>query len=43
MIHIQHKNIQLLSANTDKHSYDSNTRYPFITPPQKLSTSTHLI
>ena len=23
MIHIQYKNMQLLSANTDKHSYDS--------------------
>jgi len=28
MIHIQYKNIQLLSANTDTHSYDSSYPLP---------------
>ena len=28
MIHIQHKNIQLLSTNTDKHSYDPSHLLP---------------
>ena len=28
MIQIQYKNIQLLSANTDKHSYDSSYSLP---------------
>jgi len=28
MIHIQYKNIHLLSANTDKHSYDSTYSLP---------------
>ena len=28
MIHIQYKNIQLLSPNTDKHSYDSSHSLP---------------
>ena len=28
MIHTQRKNIQLLSTNTDKHSYDSSYLLP---------------
>ena len=30
MIHIQHKSIQLLSANTDKHSYDSSYSFQLV-------------
>jgi len=34
MIHIKYKNIPLLSANTDKHSYDPS----YLLPPYHTST-----
>jgi len=36
MIHIQYKNTQLLSANTDKHSYDSSYSLPVYRMPTEV-------